>query len=236
MNEISRTVIKSHVHACPLCASTAPFTHIIGPRNRGYLLCQNCQLIFMSRQFLPDRTTEKARYQAHQNGPQDAGYVSFLNQAITPALPCLNGSMRGLDYGCGPVPTLSGLLQVHGLHCENYDPYFYPAFPENQFDFIFATEVVEHFFHPGNELQRISELLKPGGILTVMTEPWLSLQGFAEWHYAKDFTHVCFYNDRTIAYICTQYGFEKMQQSSARVTVLKKTFHLQQNADATPHD
>ena len=208
--------------ACPLCSSVESFTHIIGHKGRGYLLCQNCQLIFMEKVFLPDRSTEEERYKAHQNGPQDAGYVRFLNQAIAPALPCLNRSMRGLDYGCGPVPTLSGLLKVHGLHCENYDPYFYPVFPENYFDFIFATEVAEHFFHPGQELQRISELLKPGGILTIMTEPWISPEGFSEWHYAKDITHVCFYHAKTIAYICICYGFEKLNHDSPRVSVLKK--------------
>jgi SAM-dependent methyltransferase len=217
------TEIDSQNNACPLCASCGPYTNITGPKGRGYLLCENCQLIFMQREFLPDRTAEKERYQAHQNGPQDAGYVQFLNQAITPALRYLNASMRGLDYGCGPVPTLSGLLKEHGLHCENYDPYFCPAFPEGSFDFIFATEVVEHFFHPAQELQRISALLQPGGMLTIMTEPWVSLAGFSEWHYAKDMTHVCFYHANTIAYICTRYGFEKLNQDSPRVSVLKQS-------------
>ena len=214
--------IDSQNNACPLCASRGPYTNITGPKGRGYLLCENCQLIFMQREFLPDRTAEKQRYQAHQNGPQDAGYVQFLNRAIIPALPYLNGSMRGLDYGCGPAPTLSGLLDTHGLHCENYDPYFYPEFPEGHFDFIFATEVVEHFFHPGQELQRISALLKSGGFLTIMTEPWVSLQGFSDWHYAKDMTHVCFYHANTIAYICTRYGFEIINKNSPRVTVFRK--------------
>ena len=208
--------------ACPLCASMSPFTHIAGPKGRGYLLCENCQLIFMERAFLPDRAAEEARYRAHQNSPQDIGYVQFLNQAIAPALPYLNATMHGLDYGCGPTPTLGGLLKSHGLHCENYDPYFYPAFPENRFDYIFATEVVEHFFQPGKELLRIRELLKPGGILTIMTEPWVSVKGFSEWHYAKDITHVCFYHSKTIAYICTRYGFEKLNHDSPRVSVLKK--------------
>ena len=211
--------------ACPLCTSLAPFMHIIGPKNRGYLLCQNCQLIFMERQFLPDRTTEKKRYTAHQNGPQDDGYVRFLNQAITPALPFLNTSMRGLDYGCGPTPTLGGLLYLHGLNCDNFDPFFYPEFPEKRFDYIFATEVVEHFFQPGQELERINKLLVPGGILTIMTEPWKTLQGFTEWHYAKDFTHACFYHAKTIEFICNEYGFEKLNRDDYRVSVLKKSLH-----------
>jgi SAM-dependent methyltransferase len=222
MAEIAMTEIRPQANACPLCSGPAPFTHIVGPRNRGYLLCQHCRLIFMGREFLPDRAAEKERYQAHQNGPQDAGYVRFLNQAITPALPWLNAGMRGLDYGCGPTPTLSGLLKAHGLHCENYDPYFYPELPGEQYDYIFATEVVEHFFNPGEEFKRLGELLKPGGILTIMTEAWVSVEGFAEWHYATDITHVCFYHEKTIEYICTRYGFEILNKGTPRVTVLRK--------------
>ena len=209
---------------CPLCSIEAVFPHIIGPQGRGYLRCPRCQIIFMQSEFLPDRMTEEARYRAHQNGPRDDGYVRFLKQAVTPALPYLNSTMRGLDYGCGPAPTLSRLLESEGLQCENYDPVFFPALPQKRFDFIFATEVLEHFFHPAQELARICELLQPGGILTVMTEPWETLQGFAEWHYAKDLTHVCFYHASTLEYICTQYGLEKLHQGPPRVTVLKKNF------------
>lgn len=219
MNEID---MDADAHICPLCKNSAGFTPLAGPKGRAYLVCPNCQLIFMARKFLPDRATEEERYKAHQNGPQDSGYVSFLTQAITPALPYLNPKMRGLDYGCGPTPTLSGLLNAHGLHCENYDPYFYPGFPEKHYDFIFSTEVVEHFYNPGEELQRLSELLLPGGILTIMTEPWVSLEGFAEWHYAKDITHVSFYHAQTIAFISQRYGFEILNNESPRVTVLRK--------------
>lgn len=176
----------------------------------------------MERALLPDPATEEERYRAHQNGPQDSGYVRFLQQAINPALPFLSSGMRGLDYGCGPTPTLGGLLKAHGLHCENYDPYFYPAAPAKPFDFIFATEVVEHFFYPAEALQKISGLLLPGGILTIMTEPWISLDGFADWHYAKDITHTCFYHAKTMDYICTRYGFELLNQVSPRVSVLRK--------------
>jgi len=176
----------------------------------------------MERQFLPEPAAEEQRYKAHQNSPQDAGYVRFLNLALSPALRYLNDSMRGLDYGCGPVPTLSGLLKARGLDCENFDPYFYPDKPQDHFDFIFATEVLEHFFNPAEELKRLSELLVPGGILTIMTEAWSTLEGFAEWHYAKDMTHVCFYHARTLEFICAQFGFEQLYYDAHRVWVLKK--------------
>jgi SAM-dependent methyltransferase len=143
-------------------------------------------------------------------------------QAITPALPYLKADMLGLDYGCGPTPTLAELLENQGLHCENFDPYFYPAFPEYQFDFIFSTEVVEHFYQPEHSFQRMTDLLLPGGILTIMTEPWVTLENFSEWHYAKDNTHVSFYHTKTISFIAKRYGLEILNNESPRVTVLRK--------------
>ena len=207
---------------CPLCLSNQQFTHLTGPKNRGYQQCHRCYLIFMERKFLPDPSAEKARYTAHQNDAENEGYVLFLQLAIVPTLPYLDVSMRGLDFGCGPSPTLSGLLNALGMQCENYDPYFYPALPDHQYDFIFATEVIEHFFNPADSFQRISELLLPGGILTLMTEPWTTHEGFAEWHYAKDMTHVCFYHAKTISYICHQFEFEQPNQGAGRVSILRK--------------
>jgi SAM-dependent methyltransferase len=207
---------------CPLCGSSGPFRPLTSPIHLAYSLCETCQLIFIERSILPDRVAEEERYKTHKNGPQYPGYVNFLYQAITPTLPYLNSSMQGLDYGCGPVPTLSGLLRNEGLHCEDYDPLFFPDLPDRKFDFIFANEVVEHFFYPGKELARITDRLNPSGIFTMMTELWHGLENFSEWYYAKDFTHVAFFHTRTIDFICGRYGFRILNQENARVTILEK--------------
>jgi hypothetical protein len=180
----------------------------------------------MERALLPDPLTEKTRYEAHQNSALNEGYVRFLNLAITPTLPYLHADMQGLDYGCGPAPTLSTLLGTHGLACENYDPYFFPNLPEKRYGFIFATEVIEHFFHPASEFIRLKALLKPEGILTLMTEQWHDLEKFSAWHYAKDITHVCFYHANTIAYLCEHFGFTRLNPASASVSVLKNSSAL----------
>jgi len=176
----------------------------------------------MERESLPDWESEKEHYQTHQNGPEHPGYVQFLNQAITPALPFLKKDMRGIDYGCGPGPTLSILLEKEGLHCENYDPFFFPTIPSQPVDFIFSTETVEHFFYPGRELAKIRDLLKPGGILTMMTETWQNRDEFQSWYYAKDFTHVSFYHAKTIDMICAKFGFILLTRENPRVCVMRK--------------
>jgi hypothetical protein len=176
----------------------------------------------MEAEFLPSPAAAEARYRTHQNGPDKPGYVRFLNQAIAPTMPYLRAGMRGLDYGCGPAPTLSVLLERDGLRCEDYDPFFRPALPEGPFDFVFATEVLEHCPQPRRDLDRIRGLLSPGGLFTIMTEPWTAQESFAAWHYARDFTHVCFYHARTLDYLCDAFGFEPLNRENPRVTVLRK--------------
>jgi SAM-dependent methyltransferase len=195
---------------------------ISGRLAREYFPCPGCGLIFVDEKHHPSPKTAKARYATHQNNPGDAGYLAFLNQALTPALPHLQKSRRGLDYGCGPSPVLVGLLRERGYSCTGYDPLFFPALPPGPFDFIFATEVLEHLHHPRPDLEMITRLLAPDGIFTIMTEPWTSLADFPGWHYTKDFTHVCFYHFRTIDYICKQYGFQIIDHRNPRVWVLKK--------------
>jgi hypothetical protein len=206
---------------CPLCSSAGPFQVLTSAIHIPYYLCDTCALIFMDWAFLPAPETEKEHYQTHENGPQYAGYVAFLNQAIAPTLPYLETGMRGLDYGCGPGPTIQPILKSEGIDCENYDPFFYPVEPKGCFDFIFATEVIEHFFSPGQELNRIRGLLKPGGILTIMTETWDDPANFSDWYYAKDFTHVSFYHADTIDFICDVFGFIPLHRENPRVSVLR---------------
>jgi hypothetical protein len=207
---------------CPLCGAAGPFAPVADRWGRRHRVCGRCRLIFTEREFLPEPGAEKARYEKHRNGRGEPGYVAFLNRAITPTLPHLSAGMRGLDYGCGPSPTLCLLVEEAGMSCVNYDPFFRPDPPAGPFDFIFATEVVEHFVHPAGDWARMDAWLKPGGVLTVMTEPWTSLEAFPTWAYANDATHVAFYHRSTIDWICHTFGFKSLDRIDPRVAVLGK--------------
>ena len=209
--------------SCPLCGAPGPFETVVDIRKRRDRVCGQCRLIFAEAAFLPAPETEKQRYAKHRNGLDDAGYVAFMKQALEPVLPFLKPEMRGLDYGCGHTPTLHLLLAEAGLRCENYDPFFFPAWPAGTFDFLFATEVVEHFHRPADEWPRMLSLLKPGGILTVMTAPWEDLDAFRTWGYASDETHVAFYHRRTLEWIFGKFGFEILDWRNPRVSVLRNT-------------
>jgi len=188
---------------------------------RSYFFCENCYLISVDKKCFPSGEKEKQRYLTHNNGIQFQGYVDFLSRAITPSLQFLRKGMTGLDYGCGHAPTLSRLMESHGYPCENYDPFFVKHPLDKKFDFIFSTEVFEHFFYPERELRKIKSLLNENGLLTVMTQRWKDRDHFAHWQYARDTTHVCFYHSRTFDFICEEFGFEKLHDDGRELLILK---------------
>jgi len=216
--------MNAHHHACPLCGSSGQFTSVAGPDKRDYRLCGKCFLVSVAPAHFPQAEKEKARYELHNNNIEDKGYVSYLLQAVEPALKFVEAGAECLDYGCGPNPVLSFLLNDRGYYCDSYDPFFFPQLDASKkYDLIFSTECFEHFFHPKEEIQKLKSLLKKGGCLTVMTEMWQTEEIFKIWHYARDFTHVCFYSPRTFDYICEKFGFRKAYSDGKKVIIMIKT-------------
>jgi SAM-dependent methyltransferase len=208
---------------CPLCRCDASKYLIFATRKkRRYWHCLLCDLVFVDREALPTLEQEREVYTFHQNSPDHPGYVEFLQRIIQPARAYLTPNMRGLDYGCGPGPTLSILLEREGIFCHNYDPIFFAEDPQGPFDFIFATECFEHFHSPANELSRLTALLQPGGFLFIMTELWHEQTNFRTWYYKTDPTHVSFYHLKSFNFICRQYGFKILASHNSRILLLQK--------------
>src|SRR5690606_3632388 len=135
---------------------------------------------------------EKAHYDLHQNSPHDPGYRGYLGRLFQPMVKRLAPTASGLDFGCGPGRTLSVMFEESGSRVRLYDPYY--ARDEQalarSYDFVTATEVVEHFSAAGEELDRLWSLLKPGGCLGIMTKLALDKAAFSRWHYKNDPTHI----------------------------------------------
>ncbi len=166
---------------------------------------------------------EAKRYSYHQNNIEDSGYVDFLNRIITPAMKYITTDMQGLDYGCGPNPVLAQIVSAKGIKCEYYDPFFFPTLATSKkYDFIFATECFEHFFNPRKELNNICSILNANGLLCIMTELKKDSTDFDGWYYKNDPTHVCFYNEKTLQYICKEYNFENIYTDGRRAIILKR--------------
>ena len=184
--------------ACPLCeAKEADNFH--RDRRRAYLRCRSCALVFVPPEYHLDRAAELAEYQLHENAVDDAGYRKFLSRLSDPLGTRLAPGARGLDFGCGPGPALAAMLVEQGFQVDLYDSFFQPdrAVFERSYDFIVATEVVEHLYQPGRELQQLWGLLRPGGWFGFMTKLVISEEAFATWHYKNDPTHVCFFSRKS---------------------------------------
>ncbi len=208
---------------CPLCYSKEPFETVKGIDKKDYCYCPVCQLIFLLPENFLTTEEEKDRYRYHNNGIQYPGYVKFLNQAIEPAMDYLQTGMECLDFGCGQEPTLSILVKRKGLHCDDYDPLFFPELPDKKYDAIFATESFEHFYHPAKEIKTITSHLKESGYLIMMTQLWKGLERFHLWHYTNDDTHVVFYHNDTLRFIAEKFGLEIKQLINNRIIILQKT-------------
>ncbi len=192
---------------CPLCGGAA--REFLRADGRDFRRCGTCALTFVpASQHLPP-ADERARYESHQNRPGDPGYRAFLDRLLVPLGARLSPGAEGLDYGCGPGPTASRMLSERGLPTRDYDPFFAPdeGALSRAYDFVVCTEVFEHLARPDRELERLSRLLKPGGLLGVMTGVLEDDAAFAGWWYRRDPTHVCFYRPETLEWIARRRGW-----------------------------
>lgn len=162
-----------------------------------------------SGQFLSEHE-EKAQYDLHRNSPEDPDYRQFLSRLFIPMQAQLAPGSHGLDFGSGPGPTLSVMFEEVGHSMAIYDHYYAlePSVLQRPYDFITATEVLEHLHHPKQELDRLWALLKPGGILGVMTKLLGDREAFPGWHYKNDPTHVCFFSRPTFRWLAAQWHAE----------------------------
>lgn len=175
--------------------------------HRAYYRCDRCNLIFVLPASFLSLRAEKAEYDLHQNHAQDLGYRRFLSRLGDPLLDCLAPSSQGLDFGSGPGPTLSVMLEAAGHGVVLYDRFYADdrTVFDQPYDFITATEVVEHLRQPRMELDLLWGCLKPGGTLGLMTKLSRDDAAFARWHYKSDRTHICFFSVQTFEWLAARW-------------------------------
>ncbi len=212
---------------CPLCSSETTAA-CFEAHGRRFLGCSPCGLLFLHPADRLGPEAERARYETHENDPEDPRYRAFLSRVTRPLMAALPPGAEGLDFGSGPGPTLSRIMEEGGFPAHIHDPFFAPA-PHllegaERYDWITCTETAEHLFHPGAVFASFHRLLRPGGILGVMTEvvpgeeddpPPLA------WYYLRDPTHVVLYRERTLGWIARAHGWS-MDRVEPRVTLFRK--------------
>ena len=197
------------VHYCPLCGGpeTSPYSR---DDRREFLECRACGLVFVPSRYFLAPEEEHKRYDLHRNSPDDEGYLRFLGRLVAPLRERVPAGGRGLDFGSGPSPVLTRLLEQAGYPMTRFDLYYAADRHalERQYDFIAACEVLEHLREPGAELARLWSCLKPRGWLGIMTKLVAGPEEFSGWHYKNDLTHICFYSAGTFAWLAEKWKAE----------------------------
>lgn len=212
--------------SCPLCSSfaTEPFH---ADKRRQYYRCQECALVFVHPDSLPDIQREKQEYDLHINSMDDPGYRRFLSKVSEPLCELIKPGAQGLDFGCGPGPLLAKMLQEKGYQCAAYDPIYAAeqAPLQQKYDFITCTEAVEHFHTPHKEWDLFSSLLHVDGLLAVMTKRVIDRSRFASWHYINDPTHVSFYSEHTFTWLQNRFAM-KLEYLADDVVIMRKKIEI----------
>ena len=227
--------------ACTLCGGTHSAI-IHAEASHHYRRCTHCRLVWQSpsSSYLTP-AEEVARYRTHENSPLDAGYRNFLAPLANAIATKVAPGARGLDFGCGPGPTLSTLLEERGLpRCVYYDPFFFPDGLNDDskrgapFDYVVTSEVVEHLYDPREVFERITTtLLAPGGWLGIMTSRVANDDATSEhrcpgdadfpaWWYHKDPTHVTFYAPESLKYAANMFGWDRLEFPSRSIALARR--------------
>ncbi len=190
-----------------------------------YYYCNQCGLIFIERDTLPNRKTELKNYRKHENTHENEGYVNMFEDFYDTLIKeHVDGIKDVLEYGCGPGPVLADILQKKGLDVVKYDPFFFPeqSYINKKYDLLTSTEVFEHFSNPKKEINGLIKLMKTGSFLAIMTLFHPGVEKFKGWWYRRDKTHVVFYNLKTFQYIEKKYPLKILKTDGERLILLQK--------------
>ncbi|MAW95097.1 MULTISPECIES: class I SAM-dependent methyltransferase [unclassified Leeuwenhoekiella] len=196
---------------CTLCKHPAYFFGNF--QNRNYNRCTHCASVFLDAENLPSTSAEQKRYEHHRNSETDSGYLQFLKPLIDAVSTNQIQQEKGLDYGSGPNPVLTKMLQNQGYDVKPYDLFFsqnLEALKQN-YDYIVCCEVIEHFHNPREEFDRLRKLLVPGGNLYCKTNLLTSEIDFKNWWYKNDLTHTFFYTKASLEFIKTHFKFKELK-------------------------
>lgn len=87
-----------------------------------------------------------------------------------------------------------------------YGDFLQMDFGDEKFDAITLWAVLEHVYHPGEFINKASELLKPGGKIIVLVTNLHSIQ--SRFYHADDYPrHLTLFTRKSVARLCKRHGF-----------------------------
>ncbi len=203
---------------CTLC-----HTALTQKMDAFFFSCHNCSALIKVEDYYLTAEAEKATYQTHNNDINDIRYQNFVSPVTNYVINNFSEDSIGLDFGCGAAPVVTKILTDKGFNIKKYDPFFFANndYLNYHYDYIVCCEVVEHFYYPAKEIEKLIGLLNTDGELIIHTMLYHDEIVFNNWHYRRDDTHVIIYTRETMEFIARRYRLT-ITQMNQRLIVLKK--------------
>jgi len=226
--------------SCPICAGSTLIIGtkkgILDSREFIFRACGSCRFSFVENYRADFQNIYNEDYYYGRGADPTVDYVYELsNQSDTirnyewsgmlKMFHTLVGGGRWLDFGCGAGGLVRYAVDA-GINAIGYEEGWaanigretgVPIINKKEldefagcFDFISSIDVIEHIPDPVTALKEMRKLLKPGGILFLITgnsQPWRN--NLLDWDYTKyPDVHISFYEPETLALLLKMAGFE----------------------------
>jgi 2-polyprenyl-3-methyl-5-hydroxy-6-metoxy-1,4-benzoquinol methylase len=224
--------------SCILCAESGPFRPRGAKDGYGIEECPACGLVQLVPTPTPE--TLNALYEGESYfGGDGSGYSQYESQELeylatfredVRRIAEFVPSGRILEVGCGYGYFLQCALDAgydaYGIDlspvavkwaAERHPGRVFcglleevPEIQEQQYDVIFGSHLIEHLTEPGAFLESASRLLRPGGLIVLVTPnigSLLARVSGSRWVSFKIPEHVSYYDHTTIATLLTRGGF-----------------------------
>jgi 2-polyprenyl-3-methyl-5-hydroxy-6-metoxy-1,4-benzoquinol methylase len=155
------------------------------------------------------------RYRAHGRILDvGCGAGNFLERAIR-----AGWEAHGTEYGTNALATCrsKGINILEGeLNPANY--------PEGHFDVVCSFEVIEHVTHPARELERMTRIARPGGLLYITTPNYNGLGRLLareQWSVVNYPEHLNYFTPRTLKRIAKEHGLRSAWMKTTGVDLIR---------------
>lgn len=213
------------MYECKICQAT---TNVIKDSKKEliYYRCTSCGFISLNDESILNSTQEKEQYDLHNNGFESKGYVQMFEDFIDLAIePYLGDIETALEFGSGPGPVLSKLLENRGLEVDIYDLYYSPlkVYECKVYDLITSTEVFEHLQKPLDILELLVKHTNKNGYIVLMTKfPPKDDKEFLAWWYRRDPTHISFFTPESFEVMAEKVGLKVLKTINQNIVVFQK--------------